>query len=271
MRSHGTVGPLSLILSSAGNPTESGPGGKTWLPHRHSNICISLHLYSTHCSCGKIYYYIELLYRDMHNEMDKGKSERKGKERKRNTYREIIKLSRQIWQKLAPPCRHVSSSCRCRWGVSTPCPWPQRTQPHWRSSQRSLTWETRTGPTDRSRWPREPTHHQQGNNDLRFLSYSHFMHIMFFLIQSKSIIEKVSKHIYNSQKIRSNRDVFWSVTRQQCKFKGVHPSSKSNTWRESGPFRIPWSPLLNSCAQYSSPAGAGLRLSWRQVTEDAEG
>lgn len=38
-----------------------------------------------------------------------------------------------------------------------------------------------------------------------------------------------------------------------------------------GSFTIPWSLLRNSCAQYSSPAGAGLKLSWRHVMKDVEG
>lgn len=47
------------------------------------------------------------------------------------------------------PCRRASSSCRCHWGVSKPCPSPRQTPPRWRSGQRSLTWEMRKGPMDR--------------------------------------------------------------------------------------------------------------------------
>ncbi len=52
-------------------------------------------------------------------------------------------------------------------------------------------------------------------------------------------------------------------------------SQVSSFWhlkkREGSLFVIPWFLLRNSCAQYSSPAGVGLRLSWWQVMEDVEG
>lgn len=55
------------------------------------------------------------------------------------------------------PCRHASSSCRCHWCASTPCPWLRQKPPHWRSDQRFLTWERMMGPMDHLRLPREPT------------------------------------------------------------------------------------------------------------------
>lgn len=130
------------------------------------------------------------------------------------------------------PCRHVSSSCRCRWGVSTPFPWPRQTPPRWRSSQRSLTWETRTGPTDRSRWPRGPARRQQRNSDAHFISYLHFMRIMFFLIRSNSIIKKrrECQSIFITEKfqeIRGSREFdLWSdTTWHHCWFKVSLPHS----------------------------------------------
>lgn len=144
-------------------------------------------------------------------------SGQRSKGRKRNKYAET-EMSRQIWHKLVSfmrsPCRHVSSSCRCHWGVSTPCPWPQQTPPHWRSSQRSLTWETRTGPTDRSRWPREPTHHRQRSNDVHLFSYFYLIHIIsLFIFQYHKKWAITSVKAYLKQR-REEEAVFWPDTTQ---------------------------------------------------------
>lgn len=101
---------------------------------------------------------------------------------------------------------------------------------------------------DRWRWPRGPTHHQRRGKE------------SYLLTQVCSFPPCIDA--FHPVPIWTSMLLFPTHKRTY---------TPATLYGERRSFKIPWSPLPNSCAQYSSPAGVGLRLSWWQVIEDVEG